>query len=47
MREFRVLPCGFSKYCIGTALTSPELKKNRFKPKLRMAEKLMNRKILI
>ena len=47
MKELRVQPCGFSKYCIGTALTSPDLKQNRFKPKLRMAEKLMNRKILI
>ena len=46
MQELRVQPCGFSKYCIGTALTTPDLKQNRFKPKLRMAEKLMNHKIL-
>ncbi len=46
MKELRVQPCGFSKYCIGTALTSPDLKQNRFKPKLRMAEKLMKRKLL-
>lgn len=47
MKELRVKPSGFSKYCIGTALTSHKVKINRFKRKLRMAEKLMSRKLLL
>lgn len=48
MNALRVKPCGFSKYCIGTALTSDfSLKKNRFKSKLYMAEKLIHQKIIV
>ena len=48
MCGLRVKPCGFSKYCIGTALTSDfYLKKNRFKAKLHMAERLIQQKIII
>ena len=43
LRQLRVFPHGFSKYCIGSALTNPDLRVNRFKPKLidirRIAEK--------
>ncbi len=35
LRNRKILPCGFSKYCIGLSLIEEELKKNAFKPKLR------------
>ena len=41
MRDLRVQPLKISKYCIGTALTTPDLKKNRFKEKIRRIEKLI------
>ena len=34
LRLLRVFPHGFSKYCMGSALTNHHLKVNRFKPKL-------------
>ena len=34
LRQLRVFPHGFSKYCMGSALTNDRLKVNRFKPKL-------------
>ena len=34
LRVLRVFPHGFSKYCMGSALTNDRLKVNRFKPKL-------------
>lgn len=34
LREMRVKPAGFSKYCIGTALTNPNVKLNNFKLRL-------------
>ena len=34
LRLLRVFPHGFSKYCMGSALTNPILRVNRFKPKL-------------
>ena len=40
MLNQRVHPFKISKYCIGTALTTPEIKKNRFKSKIRKIEKL-------
>ena len=42
MLSQRVHPFKISKYCIGTALTSPEIKKNRFKSKIRKIEKMLN-----
>ena len=36
----RIHPFKVSKYCIGTCMTNPELKQNRFKKKLRRIEKL-------
>ena len=38
--ELRIRPFKVSKYCIGTCLTCPEVKQNRFKKKLRRIEKL-------
>ena len=38
----RLKPMKISKYCIGTALTTPGLKKNRFKAKIRSIEKMLN-----
>lgn len=40
LRELRIQPSGFSKYCMGMALTDGELKKNCFKPRLRMISKM-------
>ena len=40
MLDHRVHPLKISKYCIGTALTTPDIKKNRFKSKIRKIEKL-------
>ncbi len=38
----RIKPFKISKYCIGTCLTCPEVRQNRFKPKLRRIHKLKN-----
>lgn len=40
MLAHRIHPFKISKYCIGTALTTPNIKKNRFKSKIRKIEKL-------
>ena len=42
--EMRIRPFKVSKYCIGTCLTQPEVKQNRFKKKLRRIEKLKSHK---
>lgn len=42
MLDHRIHPLKISKYCIGTALTTPGLKKNRFKKKIRSIEKMLN-----
>lgn len=34
LRQLRVFPHGFSKYCIGSALTNDEIQVNRFKRKI-------------
>lgn len=44
--QLRVHPLRVSKYCIGTALTDPSIKKSRFKEKIRAIEKLTNTKLL-
>ncbi len=38
LRNRKVLPGGFSKYCIGLSLIEDSIKKNAFKPKLRAIE---------
>ena len=40
LHEMHILPRRMSKYCIGTALTTPSIKHNRFKPKLLFIEKI-------
>ena len=38
--DLRIKPFKISKYCIGTCMTRPEVKQNRFKKKLRRIAKL-------
>lgn len=39
LRQLRIKPSGFSKYCIGSVMTNPGLKRNNFKPKLKKISK--------
>jgi hypothetical protein len=41
MRALGVRPGPFSKYCTGISLLQPDVKHNRFKPRLRQIQKLM------
>lgn len=41
LRQLHIHPHSFSKYCMGSALTNPSLRINRFKPKLHDVEKLL------
>ena len=43
LRQLRIHPHGFSKYCMGSALTNPQLQVNRFKPKLIDIRKIESR----
>ena len=43
LRQLRIHPHGFSKYCMGSALTNPELRVNRFKRKLIEINKIVNK----
>lgn len=43
LQSMRIHPLKISKYCIGTALTTPGIKLNRFKSKIRTIVKLLNR----
>lgn len=43
--DHRVKPVRVSKYCIATTLTMPGIKSGRFKPKVRMIEKTIQKKI--
>jgi len=40
LRALGVRPTGFSKYCIGVSLLRPDLRHNRFKPRLRTLKRL-------
>jgi hypothetical protein len=42
LRDLRIQPHGFSKYCMGTALSNPDVKQNRWKPKLHYVDKLIS-----
>jgi len=42
LRDLRIKPSGFSKYCMGSALTNPALKRNNFKERLRLIERLLS-----
>ena len=41
LSQLRIFPHGFSKYCIGSALTNESLRRNRIKPRLHSVEKIM------
>lgn len=41
LHKLRIHPAGFSKYCVGMALTNPQLRHNRLKPRLRMVHRLL------
>ncbi len=43
LRQLRIHPHGFSKYCMGAALTNQQLPVNRFKRKLIEINKIMNK----
>lgn len=43
--EHRIKPIRVSKYCMGTVLTDPTAKKNRFKLKIKKVEKIIHQKI--
>ena len=43
LRQLRVFPHGFSKYCIGSALTNNQLRVNRFKRKIIEINKIAQR----
>ena len=40
LRQLRIFPSGFSKYCIGMALTTPGIKRNLFNERIRKIEKI-------
>lgn len=42
LRKLRIHPSGFSKYCVGTALTTPGIKTNRFNIRLRKIKRITN-----
>lgn len=43
LRKLRIFPHGFSKYCMGAALTNEELNVNRFKRKLIEIDKILTK----
>ena len=45
--DHRVKPARISKYCIAVTLTDPSARSNRFKEKVRIIEKTINRKITV
>ncbi len=40
LKKLRIKQSGFSKYCIGTAFTHPQLRQNRFKERMRHIAKM-------
>ena len=44
LRDIRIKSSGFSKYCIGSALTNSRLKTNNFKERLIMIRKMENKR---
>lgn len=43
LRDLHIHAHGFSKYCMGTALSNPGVKQNRFKPKLHYVDRMIAR----
>ena len=46
LRQLHIHPHGFSKYCMGAAMTNTELPLNRFKSKLRDVEMILNKNLI-
>ncbi len=46
LKQLRIKKSGFSKYCVGTAITAPTLPQNRIKRQLRNIRKIENQKSL-
>lgn len=42
LRDLHIHPSGFSKYCIGTVLTNPDIKHNNFKMRLRYVSRFVS-----
>lgn len=42
LQNLRIKPTGFSKYCMGLALTNKQIKKNLFKPRLLKYKSILN-----
>ena len=42
LQRLRVKPFKVSKYCLGTVLTEADVKRNRYKQKVRFIEKMLN-----
>lgn len=40
LRHLRIKPMGFSKYCMGVAMTNDKVKQNRFKSRIRAVSKM-------
>lgn len=45
MRKLRIRPSGFSKYCIGSLMTNPDLKQNNFRKKIRKIQKMVGEEV--
>ena len=45
LTKLRIHPHGFSKYCIGSALTNADLRRNRIKPRLRSIQKILGNQL--
>ena len=41
LRQLRIMPQGFSKYCMGVTFTNPQARGNRFKMRRRLVERLL------
>ena len=46
LRQLRIKPMGFSKYCMGQAFTTPGIKINRFKERMRLVERMLDRELV-
>ena len=47
LRQLRIKPCGFSKYCIGSVMTNKGLKQNRFKARMVNLGKLAGQELQV
>ena len=45
LRELRIKPSGFSKYCIGSVMTNKSLKQNNFMERMVLFDKLAGQKL--